>query len=462
MPIEIPAELAGELAPDFVGSVTLRIDTDGAVKRVTIESPRPPRAIGRLVETALGSWRFEPPTRNGRAASVLVHAVYSRAPSAREGEPQFLLMALPAYPSPLLRPAGSASVSDPDQMQKLPNTVQTAAPQMRSNKSTGQSTIVTADARADPRGMMSLMSQTIVPTPWFSGYVMVRSTIDTDGTVTRVEILRSTASVFEPAAAAAAAACRFTPALQDGKPVQTTLVIPVPVPGVLQNPPPLFFQRDQTDPTATAWDEPPRMQHVAFPIYPIELLKKRVAGRATARVELDVMGKVVRTELLEASHPEFGHALLASITRCVHDPARRDGKRVSCSLIRTAVFDPNLDSKPPVESETPAIALPYVGDRRPVPAASLDTPLHTIAGRPPQFAHAQADSGHAESATVSFIVDCNGTVREPRIVRASSDAAGYAAVQSVSSWLYANPIQGGVPVPAHTEVTFPAASTPQS
>lgn len=455
VPIEIPATTAAEMEPGFAGSMALRIERDGTVKRVVFDSARPSLAIGRIIEATVKQWTFTPPTRDGRAVSVLMRAVYTRTPPGQDDAPQLACLMLPAYPAPLFRPAGLSVAYSEDVRPLMAEPPRTAIPMIHTSPVTGKQGVIFVHP-SQSRSDSSVPEPASVPAPWFSGHVTLRATIDTAGLAKDIHVVRSTCSLFEPYAAAALAATRFRPRMDDGQPVESSLVVPIPIPGTLANQAPLLFRPVPTTDGAAAWDEPPLLVHLALPIYPADLLEKRVSGRAEIRVELDANGAITGTELLRASHPEFGQAFQASIAACAHAPARRGGKRVASTLLRTAVFDPGIATRTPVETETPGVALPWTGDGKPVDAASLDTPLRAIVTRVPAFANRRSGAEPAGSATVELIIDRDGTVCEPRVVRASSESAGYAAVQAVASWLYVPPRAKGVPVPVRTTVTFPS------
>jgi TonB family protein len=59
---------------------------------------------------------------------------------------------------------------------------------------------------------------------------------------------------------------------------------------------------------------------------------------------------------------------------------------------------------------------------------------------------------------IEFLIDEEGRARLPRIVSASDEAFGYAAVQAVSSWRFEPPTRGGraVVVRVQIPITFGA------
>lgn len=59
------------------------------------------------------------------------------------------------------------------------------------------------------------------------GEVLLTATIDKNGNVVKVEVKRSDNELFSKAAAAALKQCTFSPGMQNGKPVATTIDIPI-------------------------------------------------------------------------------------------------------------------------------------------------------------------------------------------------------------------------------------------
>ena len=53
-----------------------------------------------------------------------------------------------------------------------------------------------------------------------------------------------------------------------------------------------------------------------------------------------------------------------------------------------------------------------------------------------------------------MLVDEEGCVRLPRIVEATDDAFGYAAIQSVASWRFESPKRGGRDVVVRVRIPF--------
>lgn len=460
---------AGGKSDEIRGRLALRVLEDGTVGRVRFETARPSKPIVAEIEQGLARWRFEPLERFGKRAEAWVHVVYSSSPapvSGADAPPRSLFAVLAGYPIELWRPWAQTGAAAP--VVSLPGDSAPKPPQRASAGVPGVGGQARRAAVGDNPSVSMAPGRNVLgkpgagPSPeshaaWFSGHVTLRVDIDATGSVTAAEVVRSTASCFEPLAAATLLRWRFAPAIVAGEPAATRMIVPISTPGTIENPPPLFFKPDPS--SATPWDEPPRMRHLDLPIYPQDLFAAGVTGRASARVTLDATGAATQVELLDATHPAFGHALLASIDRCQHEPARRGGRRVATTILRTAVFETDLWNRKPVAQETPALLLAAHDIQDLVAEDQLDIPLKRILGTPPAFT--QESGGDAVEATVEFIVSYNGEVLAPQIVNSTNPAAGYAAVQAVASWRYAPPNFRGGSADVLARATFAGGMVPR-
>lgn len=89
-----------------------------------------------------------------------------------------------------------------------------------------------------------------------------------------------------------------------------------------------------------------------------------------------------------------------------------------------------------------------------VSSKHLDAPLQPVVQATPVFPFSLEGKVSEGNATVEFIVDEQGTVRLPRIVKADAPALGYAAVQASAAWKFAPPRAGGQPAAVRARVPF--------
>jgi TonB family protein len=190
-------------------------------------------------------------------------------------------------------------------------------------------------------------------------------------------------------------------------------------------------------------------------------------GKATIRYVVDESGRVAQAVVGDASSPEFGQALLAAIEQFRYEPAVKGG-RPSLALQAFSQEFRRDDAYQLVSDDD--LRLLRREQKKPetiVRLGDLDAPLQPISQRPPRAPLALDGNRQAGNATIEFLVDEEGRARLPRIVKASDDRFGYAAMQAIASWRFEPPTRGGraVVVRAILPVNFAAprgAAAPES
>jgi TonB family protein len=87
--------------------------------------------------------------------------------------------------------------------------------------------------------------------------------------------------------------------------------------------------------------EPKRPQ--APPVYPFDLKRKEIQGKAMVQFVIDTKGKVRDVEIIEASHAAFGRAAVDAVSQWKFTPGIKDGKPVNTRMRIPVNF--NLNSK---------------------------------------------------------------------------------------------------------------------
>jgi TonB family protein len=85
-------------------------------------------------------------------------------------------------------------------------------------------------------------------------------------------------------------------------------------------------------------------------------------------------------------------------------------------------------------------------------AATLTPPLHSLARPLPHFP-LTTTAGEGNAMIECFVLE-NGRAHVPRIISASDDLFGYAAVQAVTGWSFDPPSVNGKPVTARVRIAF--------
>ncbi len=293
-----------------------------------------------------------------------------------------------------------------------------------------------------------------------TGEVLLSFDVDVDGKVLNPVIARSNNPAFDEPAIAALLKWRFQPGAADGKPVKTKMQVPI-IFDLGGEGGPAFHIDGKTDqsklPPELRYDTPVRIRGVMLPVYPHALRQAGVTGGAKAAMLIDVRGRVTAVKLRSADRPEFGLALTAALEGFTFDPALKDGKPVQYLLNFEQRFDAGELSD---EAGEEMLALEKKHPERIVAASALDTPLKARSQRAPRFP-AALDQPEAEGeALIEILVDKEGYTRLPRIVSATADAFGYAAVQSVATWQFEPPLAGGKPTVVRVRVPVKFSTKP--
>jgi len=174
------------------------------------------------------------------------------------------------------------------------------------------------------------------------------------------------------------------------------------------------------------------------PVYPFEQVLAQEDGSATVRLTLDEKGVVKATELVEATHPNFGAALIAAAESWSFSPEAAVEKGV-----REFKYDFVLANVSRAASRF--VAMARDGKKVSSTAAGLDAKPKLLA-RPgltyPTALFAQAVSG---SAQVEFVIDRVGLAQAPRVVKATDPAFGWAAATMVNGMRFESLTRGGKP-----------------
>lgn len=292
------------------------------------------------------------------------------------------------------------------------------------------------------------------------GEVLVDFTVDIEGRVRNAYVIRSLNPAFDDPAIEAVRHWKFEPGMRGERPVPTHMQVPI------------VFHLDETYdggrgpmterkkgdlsklPEEFRYDTPPKPQGTVRVVYPYALLRAQKTGKAQVRYIVGIDGKVARAELGEASATEFALALRAAVECFTFEPALKGGRPGPAMQGFQQEF--NRDEMWALVSNED-IALLRREEKKPesiLTLRELDGPPVALSRRPPRFpVSAQADTGEA---VIEFLIDEEGRARLPRIVSATEDCFGYAAVQSVATWRFEPPTRGGktVVVRAQIPITF--------
>lgn len=287
------------------------------------------------------------------------------------------------------------------------------------------------------------------------GTVKLGFWVDLEGNVKNPVVVSSNNPAFEEPAIKALRDWKFQPATRDGKPVEYRERIEFKFrlsDDRGRNAYVVERMRDQSKlPPELRYDTPVKLRGVCVPVYPYGLRRDEVTGEAKVAMLIDRLGRVVEVKVVSADRPEFGAALAAAVEGFQFDPALRDGQPVSHLLTFQQRFsfadlrdDPG-DRLLRLEKNHPEKILS---------AKSLDTPLKPVSRRSPIFPVTVPVTTTKGSALVDCLVDEEGRVRLPRVVSATAEGFGYAAVQAAGAWWFEPPRVGGKPVVVRVQIPF--------
>jgi TonB family protein len=300
------------------------------------------------------------------------------------------------------------------------------------------------------------------------GEVTIQFDVETDGTVSHPEVVKSTHPDFEAPAVEAVLKWKFKPGMKDGKVVAVHMQVPiyfeihympdgskgVPVWQIPSSAPKKF-------PAQFQYDDPPKPLVINAPVYPFELLEKKVKGSASVTFAVDETGHTHVLKIVSATLPEFGAVTAAMVAAWTFEPAQKDGKPSWALLRKDQVFSSYGDEFPMNDSAERLLkALRKNRSSILRTPGELDGPIRARFQPGPIVPEPLEAAGTAADADIEFIVDHAGHAQLPRVVSASDPDFGWAAATAVSRWQFTVPTSKGKPVDVF--VRIPMAYKPQN
>lgn len=184
---------------------------------------------------------------------------------------------------------------------------------------------------------------------------------------------------------------------------------------------------------------------VVDPAYPYAQLLAQEEGSATVRFKLNATGTVTSTELVEASHPDFGGALVAAVESWkFSEPAAAE------QPVREYRHDFELAYAPYAARRL----IDLVREQKSVSksAAGLDAKPKMLARPALAYPTALFLEKIAGSANVEFVIDRVGLAQVPRVVSATRPEFGWAAATLVNGMRFEPLTRGGKPVELRVEI----------
>jgi TonB family protein len=177
---------------------------------------------------------------------------------------------------------------------------------------------------------------------------------------------------------------------------------------------------------------------IVDPVYPYERLLVQDEGNATVRFTLAANGEVRATELVEASHPDFGGAMIAAVESWVFSP-----EAAAEQPVREYRYDFVLANVPYAARRL--IAAQREGKKTSNAAAGLDARPKAVARPGLAYPLSLAAQPVLGSAKIEFVIDRVGLAQVPRVVEATKPEFGWAAATLVNGMRFQPLTRGGKP-----------------
>ena len=284
---------------------------------------------------------------------------------------------------------------------------------------------------------------------YVQGSVILAVVLDDRGSVKEARVMSYPHPAMVKSALTTVNQAKFTPAFLAGRPVACIYSIGVnfevgarrgggfepDLPRRPKNPPPEYASGNRAEPWLTYYCEP---------AYPRDLLLEDVKGEAEVQWVVDEQGQFESGEVLSATRPEFGAALLAAVETWRFQPATSGGYAYKSMVVFRQHFRPGGMFHSAAEERM--MGLLRKGGRDLVELAALDQRPHAIYQVAPKYPVADEKQCIAGETEVEFIISHTGQVVLPRIISATRPEFGWAAATAVGQWFYAIPTVKGHPV----------------
>jgi TonB family protein len=292
------------------------------------------------------------------------------------------------------------------------------------------------------------------------GEVLMEFIVDKDGSVKNPIVKQTNNPGFNEAAIEALMKWRFEPGFKRGKAVCARMqqlfmfdlngsggrdFVTVTAPSK---------KKQQQLPPEFQYDVAPKPSGVLEPVYPYALLRDRIKGSATVAFLVNSKGEVGQLVVTAASKPEFGLAVAAAIEAFQFTPGLKAGQPTNAGLKIEQEFDYSGFGNVDAGRGAALLSIEKKHPEKILSAKKLDKPLQPLSRRPPVFPISLLGRLDRGSATAEVLIDEEGKVCLPRIVKATDPAFGYAAVQAVIDWRFEPPTVGGKPVVVRVQVPF--------
>ncbi len=279
------------------------------------------------------------------------------------------------------------------------------------------------------------------------GQVLIEFTVDEGGQVQRPKVVWASHPAFVEQALRTLQQAAFTPAQQGPLPKSSQLRYPVEFQSMGARPSDVLAANNLKMLDSSTVEIPPQPLLWLQPVYPYERLLAGEEARIEAEFTVDEQGHTREILLTPTPATDFAAAVRAAIEAAAFKPAQGGQGPMSVRLKLSQTF--NVKARPAEYRLATQLQPGGAGLAGP---AGLDRKLQPLWRGFPVYPQELKTRELAGEAEVDFVIDRAGRVRLPRVLRATEDAFGWAAMTAVSQWVFEPPTKAGEPVDIRVRV----------
>jgi TonB family protein len=179
------------------------------------------------------------------------------------------------------------------------------------------------------------------------------------------------------------------------------------------------------------------------PVYPVEALKKKIAGAVVVEAAIDEKGMVTNARMVKSPDPLLTEAAIAAVKQWVYEPYVVNGKAKPMVFTVTVTF--SLNDEAEAKNENNALVR-LQGAERPQVIKHVD----------PLYPAEALEKKVAGPVVLEVVIDEKGMVTNAQLVSSPDPLLTAAAIAAVKQWVYAPYVKNGKAMPAvfKSTVTF--------
>ncbi|MBC2605078.1 TonB family protein [Pelagicoccus albus] len=255
-----------------------------------------------------------------------------------------------------------------------------------------------------------------------TGQVVLQAELNEEGRVIDVAVKSSTHEELESTASDALKKWTFKPAIESGKSIASSVIIPFHFKGIEAAAAVELASHNQNV------DKAPKAIRKTIPELPSSVSDQR--GEAKLKLTVDQHGFVAAADILESSNPALSAAAQEAALEWKFKPAIKNGEAVAATVIQPFSFNGGL-----ITDEVPVDSMPSI--KRSV-QPELPAALAQVQG----------------FVKVRLEIDAHGNVQSASCTKSSHDELVAPTVEAAKSWSFKPATRAGEKVPSSVVVPF--------